>query len=139
MKDKIEHKGIIEHIDDKIITVRIESSESSCDLCQARTSCAAAGGGAKSITVGNMSAGSLSVGDCVTVTGHSGMSRLAVVLAFVTPVILVVAAVALGEALSANEGVGAISGLIVLMLYYSILYLLRNKLSKRFVFRISET
>ncbi|MDR2473614.1 MAG: SoxR reducing system RseC family protein [Tannerella sp.] len=139
MTEFIEHSGTVEKIDSQFVIVRIEEPVTDCNICQARNVCIAAGSGAKYVTVS--SAGipeTISKGTRVTVKGRSAMSSVAVVLAFVVPVILITVAVTLVIAMTGNDGFGALAGLIVLILYYLALYICRNKLSKRFVFTITK-
>ena len=56
-------------------------------------------------------------------------------LAYVVPLVLMVAALFAGTRL-AGEGVGALAALLALALYYGVLCLLRDKLGKEFAFKI---
>ena len=59
------------------------------------------------------------------------------VLAYVVPLVLMVIALFVGTHL-AGEAAGALASLLTLALYYGVLYLLRDKIGKRFEFKIDK-
>ena len=74
-------------------------------------------------------------GDSVVLAGSVRQGMRASVLAYVVPLVLMLAALFVGTNL-AGEGIGALAALLVLALYYGGLFLLRDKLRKTFEFRI---
>lgn len=138
MKDMIEHKGIIESIDDECIKVRI-SQTSACSACTAKSLCQSAESKDKVVEVNRDRLDEKSVfpkvGDEVTVYGSTTMGRDAVVFAFVIPLIILTAVIAVGikvVKMSEPMSIGIAFG--ALAVWYFILYLLKDRLSKRFVF-----
>ena len=123
MGTKISHSGIIEHIDNGCVHVRIVQT-SACAACKVAGYCHAAESKEKIVDV-YRPAGNLKVGDAITVTAST---KIATVL------VLVVVLWATG-----NEGTAGLSALASLLPYYCVLYLLRNKLRDRFAFEIEET
>ena len=79
------------------------------------------------------------VGDVVTVYGSSAMGRTAVVLAFVVPLVLMVATVAVGIKLMVlSEPVSIGLAFAVLAAYYFVLWTQRTRIQRRFVWRIKK-
>ena len=62
----------------------------------------------------------------------------AVILAFVFPLILVVAGVVVGLSLGCDESSSGLISLLTLVPYYGALYLFRDRLKKRFVFTVRK-
>lgn len=149
MKDEIEHSGTIESIDDGHIRVRITQS-SACAGCTARSLCQSSESKDKMVDVTLGSRGTVSpigeapcsqlhVGDVVTVCGSSAMGRTAVVLAFVVPLVLMVATVAVGiKLMILSEPVSIGLAFAVLAAYYFVLWTQRTRIQRRFVWRIKK-
>lgn len=138
MKGKIEHHGIIESIEGCHVRVKIVQS-SACSLCQARTLCASAESKEKIIDLYTSDASSYSIGEKVMVYGSTSMGRDAVIFAFVIPLVLIVAWLALAvEILHVNDvtAVGVVFA--VLAVYYIILWMGKEKFSKKFLFMIEK-
>jgi sigma-E factor negative regulatory protein RseC len=76
--------------------------------------------------------------EAVLLEGKDSMGILAVFLAFVLPLVLVVATVFTGTGLHWDESSSALAGLFLLFPYYIILYIFRNTLKKKFVFTIKK-
>ena len=70
----------------------------------------------------------------VLLCGKSSLGLQAVFLAFVIPLIIVCTTIAVGTYLQWEETTSGLTGLLLLVPFYSILYFLRDKLKKRFVF-----
>ena len=133
--ETIKHDGIVESIDAGKVTVRILQA-SACSSCSARQLCRSSESKEKLIEVrGNYP--TLHVGDSVTLQGSVRQGLRASLLAYIVPLILMVAALFYGTHLR-GEGAGALAALLVLAIYYGGLYLLRNKLGKQFEFSITN-
>ena len=131
----IKHDGIVESIDADKVTVRILQA-SACSSCSARQLCRSSESKEKLIEVrGNYP--TLHVGDSVTLQGSVRQGLRASLLAYIVPLILMVAALFYGTHLN-GEAAGALAALLVLAIYYGGLYLLRNKLGKQFEFSITN-
>jgi sigma-E factor negative regulatory protein RseC len=85
------------------------------------------------------SSGLYHVNDAVIVCGQSSMGMQAVLLAFVLPLLLVIAAIVSGTYTNRSESVSALAGLLILFPYYGALYLFRDKLKKIFIFTLKKT
>lgn len=132
-KKTIKHEGIVENIGADLCTVRILQA-SACSSCSARQLCRSSESKEKVIEVkGNYSI--LNVGDTVTLVGSVRQGLRASLLAYVVPLILMLASLFVGAHIG-GEAIGALSALAVLAVYYTLLYLLRNKIGKHFYFKI---
>ncbi len=132
-KETIRHEGIVESIGTESCSVRILQA-SACSSCDVRKLCRSSESKEKVVDVrGQYPA--LRVGDSVTLCGSVRQGLLASLLAYVAPLILMVAALFIGTRLS-GEGTGALAALLVLAPYYGVLYLFRDKLRKEFSFEI---
>jgi len=131
--ETIRHDGIVERIGTDSCSVRILQA-SACSSCGARQLCRSSESKEKVIDVKGHYP-TLHVGDSVTLSGSVHQGLRASVLAYIVPLILMVAALVAGIRLS-GEGAGALAALLALALYYGVLYLLRDKLGRQFTFKI---
>lgn len=136
MSKSIHHNGVIEKIDGGTIYVRI-IQQSACSGCHAQSMCAASESKVKIIEVPDNS-GRFHINEEVQLCGQSSLGLLAVLLAFVLPIIIVVAAIATGTNMQWEETTSGLTGLLLLVPYYCILYLLRDKLKRRFIFTLKK-
>lgn len=134
--EKISHIGIVEDIKGQAVQVRIQQA-SACDLCHAKSICSSADTKEKIVEVRAVE-GSVAVGDKVMVEGAASMGMKAVFLAYVLPLVLLILVMVLCLTLIApgNEVVAALVSLGILLPYAFLLYLLKDKLSKKFRFEI---
>ena len=133
--ETIKHEGIVESIGAGSCHVRILQA-SACSSCSARSLCRSSESTEKVIEVrGHYPA--LHVGDAVTLTGSVRQGLKASVLAYVVPLVLMLIALFAGSRYG-GDGIGALSALLTLALYYGVLFLLRNRLGKAFEFDIDS-
>lgn len=133
----IEHNGIIEHIDNNLITVRIVQ-KSACSYCHARGVCMASDMKEKRVEVVDNS-GQFVVNESVMLQGRSSVGYWAVLWAFVVPLlILIVAVVYTTKQTSLNEVHATLVSIGALVPYYVILYLFRHKMASTFRFTIKK-
>ena len=138
MADTAEHKGIVTEVTDDIVRVKIESM-SACAACHAKTMCSLSDKTDKFIDVKRSKLHKeYHMGEEVTVSASSGKGLLAVVLGYVIPAIVAIAAIAICIALGANELISSLAAIALIAVYYFVLYLFRSKLNKTFVFGIKE-
>lgn len=131
--ETISHEGIVESIGTGSCRVRILQA-SACSSCSARQLCRSSESKEKLIEVRGHYP-TLQVGDSVTLTGSVRQGLRASVLAYIVPLILMVAALFACSRLY-GEGIGALAVLLVLALYYGLLYMMRDRLGKEFEFEI---
>jgi len=136
MNANIHHNGTIEHIEGDTIFVRI-TQQSACAGCHARSMCSASESKVKVIEVTDKS-GKFKENEEVIICGQSSLGLQAVLFAFILPLIVVIAMVFIGIQLGWGESVSALSGLSLLVPYYFILYLMRDRLKRKFVFTLEK-
>ncbi|WP_277466800.1 SoxR reducing system RseC family protein [Parabacteroides sp. PF5-6] len=136
MKENIRHNGIIERIEGGTVYVRI-LQQSACAGCHARGMCSASDSKVKTVEVTDHS-GRFKEKEEVVICGQTALGLQAVVIAFALPIVWVIALVATGIAWGWSEPVSAIMGLIGLIPYYVIVYLMRERLKRKFVFTLEK-
>lgn len=134
--NSIEHKGRIDSIDGNKINVSFIAL-SSCASCHAKGVCTAADMQEKTIEVFDFS-NQYQVGEEVNVTLKQALGFRALFLGYVLPFILVLTLLILLTALTHNEAIAGIGALSVLVPYYAVLFILRNKIRKKFTFTINK-
>lgn len=137
MAQDIRHEGVIDSIDGQNVIVRISQS-SACGGCQAKSICRAAESKDKLVEVHCADAGSFMTGQSVTVSCVESLGLKAVGFAFGLPLLLLLAALITGMSVTGSEKVAAIASISILVPYYLILFLLRDRLKKDFQFRIIQ-
>ena len=135
MTAEIRHEGVVNSIDGQKVTVRILQA-SACSGCQASRICHAADQKEKLVEVDMAGADNLRVGQTVTVVAGERMGMTAVLLAFGLPLLLLMASLICAIKVTGSEKVAAIASISVLVPYYLVLFLCRNRIKKDFGFRI---
>ena len=135
MAHYIWHEGVVDSIDGQTVIVRITQS-SACGGCQARNICRSAESKDKLVEVHRTDAGSFDVGQTVTVAGAESLGMKAVAFAFGLPLLLLMAALITVLAVMGSEKVAALASLGILVPYYIVLFLFRDRMKKDFQFRI---
>ena len=137
MAKDISHTGKITGITPEFTTVEIVSS-SACSSCHAKGLCGMSEDKIKTIMVPTDPYAFYSVGDEVNVLLKKTMGLKAVWISYVIPLAILMILILSLSAVTVHEayaGLGAVAGV---ALYYLVIYLFRDKLSKDFVFYIKE-
>ena len=137
MGKTIDHTGIIEKIKGDLIFVRI-LQESACAGCHAKGMCSASEKKEKQIEVTCKNAADYRINEKVIVSAELSLGMKAVLLAFVFPLILVVASLVAGHAFHWSDSTSGTVGLAVLIPYYILLYYFRERIKKKFVFTLKK-
>lgn len=136
MSENINHNGIVEKIGKDSVSVRI-IQQSACSGCHAQAMCSASETKEKIIEVLDNS-GRFKVNEEVIICGQSSLGLKAVLLAFIIPLIIVVATIVAGTGMHWSDTASGLTGLLFLLPYYCILYFLRDKLKKQFIFTLKK-
>ena len=136
MDNTIRHHGIIDHFEGDTVFVRI-NQQSACVGCHARSVCTASDSKIKMIEIKDQS-GLYQENEEVTICGRSSLGLQAVFLAFVIPLIVLIGAIVIAQAVGVEETLSGLIGMVLLIPYYYILYLMREKLKRRFVFTLEK-
>ena len=132
---EISHRGRIVSITPEITTVEIVS-ESACAACHAKGLCSLGDSTVKQVELPTRGWDGYQVGQEVNVVLRASMGHKAVWLAYVLPLILMVAAL-LGTLFAG--GTELLAGLVAIgavALYYGVIWLLRGHLRNEYVFNI---
>lgn len=135
--NKITHEGVVEAVADGEIKVKILQT-SACAACKVHGLCSAAESKEKVVDVPRQNGHSYKVGDQVVVSMSAGDGRDAVVLAFIIPFFLMVVVLIACLYVTKDEGKAAIAGLASLIPYYFLLYLFKDRIKRRFAFRMEN-
>lgn len=135
MNNDVSHKGRIVRMTPQITTVAIEQ-HGACGTCHAAGLCGMADVVEKAVELPTDPYASYGVGDEVELVLKASMGMKAVWLAYVVP-LLVLLAVILGLfALGVGEVVAGLAGIAAVGVYYFLLWLFRNRLKNEYVFTI---
>ncbi len=134
--DLITHVGVVENVSMPHVYVRIMQS-SACSACSAARLCHSSESKEKVLEAWVSDGCAPQVGDTVKVVGHVNQGLLATLLAYVVPLVLVVALLfALSGVL--GEGLVALVALASLVPWYGLLWLLRGKLAQKLGFIVES-
>jgi sigma-E factor negative regulatory protein RseC len=129
------HPGIIQSISGETISVRI-LAQSACSSCHAKGMCAVSEVEEKIIEAHSGQTGQYQPGDQVMVRMEESLGMKAVFMGYVLPLIVLLVSIVVFLLLLKNEGLAALFSILMLVPYYLVLYLFRNKLQKKFRFSI---
>ena len=132
--DCIKHGGIIERITSKTIYVKILSI-AACASCNAKGMCNTAEMEEKTIEVVN-DGKEHKVGEHVNVIMDKKLGPKAVLLGYFYPFLILLLTLILSISLTGKEGLSALIALGILGPYYAGLYFYRDKLKRKFTFRL---
>lgn len=133
--ETISHEGIVTKITDDELEIKI-LAQSACAACHAKSACGMGEQAEKILTVPKPKDQEFSLNQKVNVKMAIGQGNKAAVLAYLLPVILLLAVLFVCLGLGLSEGLSALIAFIALVPYYMILYLRRDKLKKQFEYTI---
>ena len=138
MNNNIEHLGVVDSIDGICLKVRIQQM-SACSSCKVAKHCSASEQKTKYVDVYDAEAAALlHVGDEVKVKASLSAGYQAVWLGFGVPLLLMLLTILLVANVQSDETVAALAGIAILLPYYIVLYFLRDKLRRKFTFRVEK-
>lgn len=135
-KSSITHQGIIESISIDTIKVKI-NNVSACSACHAKGACSASDMQEKIIDA-IPNGQNYKTGDIVTLIAKESMGFKALFLGYLLPFLLVLFTLIIGTSINLKEAIAGIISLSVLIPYYGILFLLKDKIKKSFIFEIKQ-
>jgi len=138
MATTIKHQGVIETIEDSHIQVRILQT-SACASCSIKGHCTSVDVDEKLIDIHTSDAHTYQVGETVWVMGALSMGMKAVLLAFVLPLVILVAALFILMNVLEDELLAVAGSIVCLSVYYILLRLLFKSVWKgKFSFYIQR-
>jgi len=129
------HDGTVVKAEGNKVQVKI-ISQSACAQCHVKGVCAAADMEEKVIEA--VSPKPLREGDIVTVIMEEKLGRLAVFYGFFLPFIVMVTVLFTAHGLGSSESQAALLGIGSLLPYYLVLYTLRKRIEKDFIFKAEK-
>lgn len=133
--DEIIHSGRIVEITPEFTTVEIVS-ESSCSACHARGLCGVSESKTKAVQLPTRGWDNYKVGDEVQLTLKASMGHKAVWLAYVIPLIILLAVMLGMLEAGVKDIVAAAAAVSAIAVYYLVLWLCRKKLQEEYIFNI---
>lgn len=132
----VEQKGIIEEITNGVAKVSI-TSFSACSSCESKSACQMSESASKYIDV-HIGASSFQQGETVVVLMKKSLGFRAILLAYVIPFILILISLITLTSIGMKEGFVGILSLSILVPYYFILFIMKNKLNKTFKIALNK-
>ena len=137
MSNKIKHAGVVDGVEGECVRVRILQS-SACSACKVAAHCNASETKEKIIDVMDADASHYQKGDQVMVVADTAVGFPASPYGYLLPLILMVVTLVGVLAATHSEGLAAVSALGILIPYYFLLFLMRNKLRNRLSFTLER-
>ena len=131
----VSHKGKIVKMTPQVTTVAI-LQQSACAGCHAAGLCGLSEVLEKAVEVPTDPYASYGVGDEVEVVFKASMGMKAVYLAYMIPLVVLLAVILGLIALGVREIAAGLSGIAAVGVYYLVLWLLRDRLKNEYVFTI---
>lgn len=136
-KEEIEHEGIVKSVTAQTLEIVIQN-HSACAACHAKGACGMSEMKQKLITV-QRPEGEFKAGDKVMVYASLNNAFYSVLLAYILPSIILIAAIFFIEKSGCSELTAAIASLSLLAVYFFMLYLCRGKINKKIKFNVEKT
>ncbi len=134
-EETVSHEGVITKIDGDTLEIKI-IAQSACAACHAKSACTMSDQAEKVLTVPKPEGQVFQLFQKVKVVMAVGQGNKAAILAYLVPIVLLLAALFICLGIGLSEGLAALIGIAVLIPYYFILYLRRDQLKKKFDYRI---
>ena len=131
----ISHEGIVTKITDDELEIKI-LAQSACAACHAKSACGMGEQAEKILIVPRPKGQDFALNQKVNVKMAIGQGNKAAVLAYLIPILLLLAVLFVCLGFGLNEGLSALIAIVALIPYYIILYLKRDKLKNQFLYII---
>ena len=134
-EETIAHEGVVTKITNNILEIKIVA-QSACAACHAKSACTMSDQEEKVLTVPRPEGQEFKLFQKVKVTMSVGQGNRAAVLAYLIPIVLLLAVLFVCLGLGVSEGLSALISIAALIPYYLVLYLRRDRLKQRFEYVI---
>ncbi len=135
IKDNLQHPGRIDKIEEDKITVTILSM-SACSTCHSKSMCSVSEMEEKTIEIKNADENQYKVGQQITVYMKKSLGTWAVLFGYFFPFLLVIISLITLIAITKNEGLSGLISLGLLIPYYVVIHLLKDKFQSTFEFSL---
>ena len=133
--ETISHEGIVTKITDDELEIKI-LAQSACAACHAKSACGMGEQAKKNLTVPRPMGRDFALNQRVNIRMAIGQGNRAAVLAYLIPIVLLLAVLFVCLGLGLSDGLSALLSIAALIPYYIVLYLRRDKLKKKFEYGI---
>ena len=133
----IEQQGVIKKIENGIASVSI-TTFTACSTCSSKSGCSMMAGTDKEIQVVLDNKGNFHTGETVSVGMKKTLGMKAAILAYILPFVIVIFTLLLLTMLKFSEVIAGSGALFILLPYFILLYILRDKLQKTFSFTLRK-
>ena len=133
--ETISHEGVVTKITEDELEIKI-LAQSACAACHAKSACGMGEQAEKILTVPRPKDKEFALMQKVNVTMAINQGNTAAILAYLIPIILLLAVLFVCLGLGFGEGLSALISIIALIPYYIVLYLKRDKLKQKFEYTI---
>jgi sigma-E factor negative regulatory protein RseC len=135
VSDSVQHIGKVEKVNPDCVTVKIVS-ESACSGCHAKGRCSLTDSEEKTVFVtGNYD---VTPGDTVTVLMKQSMGYNALLIGYVIPFMILLSSLVILVAMAVSEAYAGLFSIGILVIYYMIIYIFRNRIDKKFTFTLKK-
>ena len=133
------NEGIVKFIDNESITVEIVV-HSACSGCHAKSICLSSENKNQLVKAKNIHNETFQIGEKVSIYMKESLGKKAVIIGYVIPFIILLAALFISNYFFKNELFSAVFALGLVGIYYFIIWLLnrKNKIDRKFVFFIKK-
>ena len=133
--ETISHEGIVTKITDDELEIKI-LAQSACAACHAKSACGMGEQAEKILTVPRPKDKEFALMQKVNIKMAINQGNTAAILAYLIPIILLLAVLFVCLGLGFGEGLSALISIVALIPYYIVLYLRRDKLKQKFEYTI---
>ncbi len=134
--DCIDQIGIIEEVKEHSVRVRFQSAPA-CGSCSAKSLCSPATPDNKIIEIENQNEG-FTVGESVKISISKKMGFIALFFGYVLPFLLVLCTLIFTISLGIRESLSGLLSISILLPYYFLIYLFREKMNHMFIFTLDK-
>ena len=131
----ISHEGVVTKITDDELEIKI-LAQSACAACHAKSACGMGEQAEKILTVPKPKGKDFALNQKVNVRMAINQGNKAAVLAYLIPIVLLLAVLFTCLGLRLSEGLSAFLGIVALVPYYIVLYSQRDKLKRKFEYSV---
>lgn len=135
--NNINHEGVIIDIDSDFISVKI-LSQAACSSCSAKSICTMSEAKTKVIQVENKGFTLYDIGEKVNVLLKKNLGFKALWISYLIPLVILLVLLLALSALGVKELSIGIYILVALVIYFFLVYILRDRISKEFIFTIEK-
>ena len=136
-KEQLKREGVVIDMNERFISVEI-LCRSACGSCRARTFCSPGDEEVRVVEVENRGFITYDIGEKVNLKISSTLGAKAVWISYIMPAIILILTIFVSNFLGASEPVSGLASIGAVAIYYFIIWLLKDNLSKEFVFEIEK-